>query len=181
LANKQGLTFSTSSDGLELSVPARAPDSVSSTVVLNFKGSAALEIEQTSALAQNADGSVLLPASEARTHGAIQYESGERRDNLGFWTNPADWAEWDFKLTKPGKFEIMAEVATTGKSALELRSGQEKLKGEVPNTGDFGNFERVKLGTMEIKSSGRTTLALHAIAEGWSPVNVKLIRLKLAE
>ena len=81
-----------SAEGLTLSLPATAPDPVSSTIVLQVKGP--LEIEQAG-LAQDYDGSVALPAGEARLHGSeIKYEAGDQRDCIGFWTNPDDWADW---------------------------------------------------------------------------------------
>jgi alpha-L-fucosidase len=177
LADKTPVSFTCSGDGVTLSVPVNAPDPISSTVVLKLK-SVKIEIEQP-VIAQSADGLIVLPATEARTHGdQLRYESGEHRDSLGFWVNPADWADWEFSVSKPGKFELSAEIASMGRSALEIKVGSQKARGETPATGDYGKFERVKLGTLEIKSSGKATLALHAVQEGWSPVNVKSLRLQ---
>ena len=119
-----------SAEGLTLSVPAAAPDPVSSTIVLEVKGQ--LDIAQAG-LAQDYDGSVVLPASEARLHGSdIKYETGHQRDNLGFWTNPADWADWEFQVTRPGKFEVTAEIASLDKASLEVSVGDSKTSGAVP-------------------------------------------------
>ena len=88
-----------------------------------------LEIEQPG-LAQDYDGSVVLPASEARLHGSdIKYESGPQRDNLGFWTNPDDWADWTFQVTKAGKFEVTAEIAAPEKASLEVSVGDSRVQG----------------------------------------------------
>jgi len=177
LADKKPLATESSSEGLTISVPAAAPDPISSTVVLRIKG--ALEIEQP-VIAQGTDGSVVLPAKEARMHGnEIQYESGERRDNIGFWMNPADWADWEFALTTAGKFELTAQIAATDRSALDVSIGDQKTQCETPATGDYGNFETVKLGVLEVASGGKKTLAIHAVQSGWHPVNVKSIRLQL--
>jgi hypothetical protein len=54
----------------------------------------------------------------------------------------------------------------------------QKLKGEAPVTGDYGRFRRVKLGTLQIQTTGKTTIAVHGVQEGWHPVNLKAIRLK---
>ena len=51
------------------------------------------------------------PAKPACTASEIKYETGDQRDNLGFWTNPDDWADWTFKVTRPGKFEVTREIA----------------------------------------------------------------------
>jgi hypothetical protein len=143
---------------------------------LKVKG--ALEIEQP-VLSQDSDGTVLLPASEARLHGdQIRYESGARRGNLGFWFNPSEGADWDFAVTKPGKFEVSAEIAAPDKASVEINLKEQKVKGDVPVTGDYGNFKWTHLGTVEIPAAGKTTLTLRGVQEGWHPVNVKSIRLK---
>jgi len=174
---KQELAARSSSEGLTLTVPAAAPDPVSSTIVLQVKG--ALKIEQAS-LAQDYDGSVVLPASEAHLHGSqIKYETGHQRDNLGYWTNPADWAEWEFMVTRPGRFEVVAEIAALERSFLEVSVGAgSSTRGRASATGDYGNFRVVKLGALEIPAAGKVTLAARPVKEGWHALNLKAIRLK---
>jgi alpha-L-fucosidase len=175
---KQPLAMQRSAEGLTLSVPAAAPDSVSATIVLKVKGP--LDIEQAG-LAQDYDGSVVLPASEARLHGSqIKYETGHQRDNLGFWTNPADWADWEFKVTRPGKFEVAAEVSSLDKASLAVSAGDSRTSGAVPATGDYGKFKVAKLGIIEITAPGKVTLAVRPVKDGWHPLNLKAIRLKPA-
>jgi alpha-L-fucosidase len=163
------------SEGVTLRLPSSAPDSVSSTIVLKVKG--ALEIDQP-VLTQQADGTVVLPASEARVHGEqIRYESGRKHDNLGFWFNPAEWAEWEFAVTRPGRFELAAEVAAREPASIEVDLKDQKTRGSSPITGDYSKFEWTSLGSLEISTVGRVTLSLHAVQEGWHPVNVRAIRL----
>jgi len=173
---KSALGMQSGPEGLTLTVPLAAPDPVSSTIVLQVKGP--LEIEQLG-LAQDYDGSVVLPASEARTHGSeIKYETGHERDNLGFWTNPADWADWTFEVTKPGKFDVSAEVAALEKASLEISIGDSRTSGAAAATGDYGKFKVAKLGTLEITAPGKVTLAVRPVKDGWHPLNLKAIRLK---
>jgi alpha-L-fucosidase len=173
---KKALTAQSSDEGLTLTVPCPAPDPISSTVVLEVKG--APDITQTG-LAQDYDGSVVLPASEALPHGSsIKYESGHQRDNLGYWTNPEDWADWTFKVTKPGRFEVSAETSALDKTSLEVTVGDSKSTGTVTVTGDYGKFKVSKLGTLEIASPGKAILAVRPVQDGWHPVNLKAIRLK---
>jgi alpha-L-fucosidase len=180
LADKKRKPLNTIStpEGMTVSVPLGAPDSISSTVVVHIKGS--LEIEQIG-LTQAPDGSLTLPASEARTRGEIKYESGEHRDSLGFWTNPDDWADWEFKVTRPGKVEVFAEVASLKAASIEVRTGKERTRAHVPATGDYGRFEVVKLGTLEVPAGNAIELSLRAVKEGWQPVNVRCIRLQPAK
>jgi alpha-L-fucosidase len=165
-----------SAEGLTISVPATAPNPVSSTIVLSIQG--ALEIEQPG-LAQDYDGSVVLPASEAWLHGsAIKYETGHERDNIGYWTNPADWADWAFQVTRPGAFEVTAEVASLDKVSLKVSVGNSSSGGNTPATGDYGKFKVAKLGRLEIASAGKVILAVRPVEDGWHPLNLKAIRLK---
>ncbi len=175
-SSQKPLAMQGSADGLTLAVPAAAPDPISSTIVLQVKGP--LDIEQAG-LAQDYDGSLVLPAGEARLHGKqIKYESGHQRDNLGVWTNPADWADWEFKVTKPGRFEVSAEIASLEKASLEISVGNSNTSGAAAPTGDFGKFKVAKFGVIEITSDGKATLAVRPIKEGWHPLNLKAIRLK---
>jgi alpha-L-fucosidase len=175
---KKPLALQNSTEGLNLTVPATAPDPVSSTIVLEVKGP--LDISQPG-LAQDYDGSVVLPAGEARLHGSdIKYETGHERDNLGFWTNPADWADWTFRVTKPGKFDVTAEIASLEKASLEVSIGNSKTSRSAAATGDYGKFKVVKLGTIEIPSGGKATLAVRPVKDGWHPLNLKAVRLKPA-
>ena len=163
-------------EGVTLAVPVAAPDPISSTVVLKIKGKPEVG---PSAVVQDYDGSVVLPASEARVHGdQLKYETGEQRDNLGFWTNPADWADWSFQITRPAKFDVTAEVAALEKGSLEVSVGDSKSNGTAPASGDYGKFRVARLGTLEITSPGTVTLSVHPVTEGWHPVNLKAIRLK---
>ncbi|MGD0261111.1 MAG: alpha-L-fucosidase [Verrucomicrobiota bacterium] len=175
-AAKKALALQSSAEGLTLSVSAAAPDLVSSTIVLRVKGP--LDIEQAG-LIQDYDGSIVLPASEARLHGnEIKYETGHQRDNIGFWTNPADWADWEFKVTRPGKFDVTAEVAALEKASFEVAAGNSTTVGTAPATGDYGKFKVTKLGVLEIASPGKVTLAVRTVKDGWHPLNLKAIRLK---
>ena len=170
------LAMQSSAEGLTLSVPAAAPDPVSSTIIVQVKG--ALEIERAG-LTQDSDGSVVLPAREARLHGnELQYETGEERDNIGFWTNPDDWADWEFKVTRPGRFEVTAEVAALEKGSLDISVGDSRISGAAAATGDYGKFRVAKLGTLVIASPGKVTLAVRPVKEGWHALNLKAIRLK---
>jgi alpha-L-fucosidase len=171
----KALAMQSTTEGLTLSVPLAAPDPVSSTIVLSVKGP--LDIEQAG-LIQDYDGSVVLPASEARLHGdQIKYETGHQRDNLGFWTNPADWADWEFRVTRPGKFDVIAEVAALEKASLEVAAGGSTTVGAAAATGDYGKFKAAKLGALDIPSAGKVTLAVRPVKDGWHPLNLKTIRL----
>lgn len=119
-----------------------------------------------------------LSAAQALTHGEqIRYEIGPDRDNLGFWANPSDWAQWDFDLAQPGRFQVTAEIAAVASGRFQLTVGDQRLEAAAPTTGDYGRFERVELGVLNLPASGLLTLAVHPIPEGWRPMNLKALDL----
>jgi alpha-L-fucosidase len=162
-------------EGVTVSVPAEAPDAVSSTVVLKVEG--ALDIEQPM-LAQEQDGSISLPCDEVHLHGSeIQNETIDGQDNVGFWTDPDDGCEWQFKIAHPGKFDVTGELAALHSTSIELSAGESKLRATVDATGSYESYRTVKLGSIEIANAGVATLALSAVKEGWHPINVRWLRL----
>jgi alpha-L-fucosidase len=174
-AGQKPLDTERSGDDLVVKVPGKAPDPICSVVVLMVKGP--LEIEGA-VTGQAADGSIRLPASEAICHGdQIRYESGGDRDNIGFWLDPSDWAEWQFVVKKPGAFTITAELAGPGRGRFLVGVGGKQVTAESPVTGDYGKFTTIALGKIEIPAAGKASLSVKAVREGWQPFNLKSITL----
>jgi alpha-L-fucosidase len=173
LATGRKLTLTTNATGVIVSLPATAPDALSSTIVLKIKGPPEVV---TPIRLQSADGSVRLPASEATTHGQLRYESGDGKDNIGHWTNPADWVEWQFRAPPAGQMEVSAEIAATASGKFIVELAGQKLEGTAPLTGSYTKFQRVSLGTLNL-TGGDTTLTVRAITEGWQPLNLKSVTL----
>ena len=179
LADGTKLTSTSGPEGVTLTVPATAPDKVSSTIVLKIKGAPEIELQP---LSQEADGSLTLPATEAICHGGdIKLESGHGGDNIGYWIHPSDWIEWQFKVTKPGKFDVTAEIGATGSGSFEITVGDQKLSGKAPTTGDYNKYQKVQLGTIEFTAAGKTSLAVKAVKDGWSPFNLRSLKFKPAK
>jgi alpha-L-fucosidase len=176
LAGDRKLDFQAGTDGVVLAGLPGAPDPVSSTVVLEIPG--APEVGPVPIL-QEADGSVRLLAAEADLHGKdIAYESGGGKDNIGFWTNPGETASWTFKIDRPGRFQLVAEIASLGQGNFEVILGEQRLGGGAPNTGDYTKFRRTTLsGTLNIATAGFVTVTVKPVAEGWSPINLKSLTL----
>jgi len=178
-AKETGLALEPGPEGLTITLPPTASDPIASTVALKVKG--ALDI-QSSALGQDYDGSLLLPSAEARLHGdQIKYEDGDQHDNIGYWLSPDEWVDWVFNATKTGKFEVSAEIAGLDSAAFEASLGEQKLKTTVEATGDYSKFRRVRIGTLEITSTGQLTFSVRPVKEGWHPINLRSVRFKPAK
>jgi alpha-L-fucosidase len=163
-------------NGLTLKVPRRTPDSISSTVVVRITGAPDI---RPIIIFQKRDGSITLPACEARLHGStFQYESGGQLDNIGYWTTPEDWADWEFKLARPGKYAVSAVIAAPASGKFEVSVGGQTLRCAAPNTGSYIAFSPITLGTIEIGAASNAMLSVRPIKDGWQPMNLKAIRLE---
>jgi alpha-L-fucosidase len=175
----RNLKAASSDDDTTILLPPAAPDKISSTVVLKFNGTPKIV---SVPIFQIGDGSVILPASLARLHGsALQYESNGPHDNIGYWFHPEDWADWEFKVKRPGKFVVMAEIATPALTSFEVVVAGQTLRCAAPVTENYTAFQSVPLGRVEISTAGKVTLSVHPIKSGWQPMNLKSIKLKPAE
>jgi alpha-L-fucosidase len=178
-AGKKALTTEAVESGVCVQVPSAAPDPICSVVVLQVAGD--LEIEGTLP-AQQPDGTLQLPAIGATCHGQqIRYESGPERDNIGFWLDSSEWVEWTVKITKPGKFAVSAEIAATGSGSFRVVVGDQSLSAQAPNTGDYGRFQKVDVGELGIDQTGKISVAVKAVPEGWQPFNLKSLTLRPAK
>lgn len=131
----------------------------------------------------NAAGALTLAAEDAATHGFMHYEPSAELDDLGWWGNPDDWAEWAVQVAKPGKFHVTALVAaqaTGGAFTVAARSGavtSDSVQGSVPNTGSYFNYKTIDLGTLTLTQAGKTMISVHPVAAGWPGMNLKSLTL----
>ena len=161
-------------DGVEIDVPAQAPDTVSSTVKLVVKGS--LDVEQpqvTLKLGKMLD----LKPEEATVHGELQSEERGGKPNLGFWLNAKDYAEWTFTADKAGMASLATEIAAPESAGFTVTLGGKTSRFDSPNTGSYDAYRAVDLGTFPVVA-GKNTLTVRAIADGWKPMNLRAIQIK---
>jgi alpha-L-fucosidase len=179
LTTGQRLDARSESDSVVVEVPARAPDKISTTIVLRVNG--APEIAVVS-VRQGVDGMVRLMASEAKLHGSLQYESGHGKDNIGYWTNPEDSASWTFKVDRPGKFKVNTDIAAESSGEFEVVLGGQTLRSASPATMDYTMFKSETVpGEFIIGEPGNVTLTVKPVAEGWQPMNLRSIILELVQ
>ncbi len=174
LVGGQKLSTKNTADGVLVSLPKVAPDPISSTIVLRVKG--ALQIEQP-VLTQTADGMMNFRPGDAILHGELQTEGSGDKENIGFWTNAADWLEWQFKAVRPGRYNLSAEVASLGSPSISLGFGDQKLQVAIPKTGSYASYTMVNFGTIEITRTGMASLSIRADSKDWQPINLRTIKM----
>ena len=175
LADGRGLTVSTNADGVLISLPAMAPDPISSTVILNILGTP--EVRDTPITADT-DGSVRFPAGEAVLQGKLQCESLGGKENIGFWTDSADTVSWTFRLDHAGTYQVKSELATPAVTRFEISVGDQKLVITSPVTKDYTKFKQVLLDGGLRLPAGKLTLTIRPVADGWQPFNLRSITLR---
>ncbi|MES2463370.1 MAG: alpha-L-fucosidase [Armatimonadota bacterium] len=175
MGGKGSLKAAAGTDGVIIQVPATAPDAISSTVVLKIAGTPTVEQAR---IKQDGEGQLLLLANEAVLHGSsLSTESKGGKDNLGYWTDADDWAEWAVTASRPGRYRVTAEIAAPKATAVTLRIGDQTVRGAAPATGSYDTFQKVELGSIDIKNPGNVAIELRPVAENWQPLNLRSIQL----
>lgn len=155
-----------------LKVGPTASDPIASVVVLRVRGDV---LTQPWISRPAADGSLILPPEAAETTGRLQPEGHGLNRNLGYWTDPADFAQWRIELPSEFRGHLQFEVAALGVSRLRLVAGGEHREIPIPETGDYRRYTAVKLDHVRLPP-GRSTVELRAVAEAWRPVNVRTLK-----
>ena len=174
--DRKELAVTSTSDAKVVSVPSGAPDQIDSVVVLRVRGQPEVTAVVTG---QRPDGSVHLDAAEATLHGnTLRYEPDSNKRCIGYWTDANDWVEWEFHISRPGKFTAVVETAAQSDGAkLTIEVGNAKLALDVPQTGNYSRFQRSEIGPIEL-AAGSTRLTVRPVNTGWTPVNLRSIVLK---
>ena len=111
----------------------------------------------------DADGSLLLPACLATTHGTkLRFEPQPFKNTVGYWTQADDSATWEVVIAKPGRYAVAA-LQGCGKgqggsdAVLTVSRGSEPaatLEFSPIETGHFQNFRWVQLGFVTVEAPG---------------------------
>lgn len=164
-------------------LPETAPDPVDTVVVLDIEGKP--EIVPLAAK-QSATGDIELEAAQVTIHGeSPRYESGDGKDNIGFWTNPEDWLSWEMRVTRPGTFLVSVTYACeSGQEGSEyvVSIGEQEINAKVSSTGQWNDFKTDEIGSLRIPSAGTCTLVVKPKSmPGSAVMNLRGITLRLSD
>jgi hypothetical protein len=131
---------------------------------------------------QRADGSIVLLATNAVTHGKqIRYEPQPHKNTIGYWTIADDWVSWDFIVTKPGTFSVTLTQACgkgSGGSEVAFSIGDQTIKDIVPDTGAFTNWVERTIGTFSLGTAGTYVITVKPLEKpGLAVMDLRAIRL----
>ncbi|MCX6925480.1 MAG: alpha-L-fucosidase, partial [Verrucomicrobia bacterium] len=164
--------------GLAVVIPAVAPDPHGSTVGLKIDGALGVEPQL---IPRSADGSYTLTPAEAVRHGRqVRYDPTVDRDYITDWVDPEEWVEWGLQVGKPGRYSVQAILAASESASFTISAGDQTLSAIAPGTGDGGGFHVLTLGVIELRSRGKTMLAMRPVKDGWHPLLLRGLQLKPA-
>lgn len=129
-----------------------------------------------------ADGTIMLRAADATIHGVgLRYEHGGGRDNLGYWTDPGEWAEWEIEAPGSGAWAVLVEYAcepgAAGSQVIVEPGPALPVSLVVRETGSWTSFTTAFLGVVEIPA-GRMKIGVRARSmPGPAVMNLRAVRL----
>jgi alpha-L-fucosidase len=198
LSNKKKLKFSQTNDSaldhyaLTLQLPADAPDKNDSVIELDLAG----DVSVDASLMQQPDASVTLPAFLSNVHKQDE-QSPFRFDSRGVadrWLDKNDWLDWNFKLSKPGTFDVVVLTSEQkyganweGGHTIEIEVAGQKLKATIENNGKEENpanpywkYVISKAGQVKIDKAGGFNLSLKPeIIQAEKKLGLTLVSVKL--
>ncbi len=171
LAVKQQHHADTGLDELRIAIPAAAPDAIDSVIVLETDGA----VKVITTLMQQPDRRVTLPAYLSDIHAAAKPKL--RFDSRGVveqWLDKSEWLSWDFQVSSPGEFEVVA-ITSGQKYGSNWEGGHrvtasvagKDVQGVIADDGKVENpsnpywaYVMSKLGRVAVPKAGKYTLSL---------------------
>ncbi|MGA2866507.1 MAG: alpha-L-fucosidase [Verrucomicrobiota bacterium] len=180
LGHKGRLHFTQTAEALVVTLPAEKVSDIACGLKItgrNLKPSATTE--KTALIQPEPNGGFTLPAESAELHGDLQQEAQGGQPNIGFWDRPEDWVSWTLQVTRPGRFNVRASLATVHEgAALAVAVGKESLAGKVPQTGSWSDFRVTDFGQVQINQPGELVVAVRSPdPAAWKAVNLRCVEL----
>lgn len=178
LATGQTLKTQSAAEGVSLVLPKDCPDAIATVIAVQVQGP--LQIEKIHPK-QQADGRIVLSAEVADIHNRMgsstQVENKAGTANIGYWTDDQSWVEWQFRVDRPGRFTIAADVAAVSDSSAEISAAQKTVSAKFVSTGSYDAFKSQQVGQIEFPQPGVYSLEIRPRKGAWQPINIRRIEL----
>lgn len=184
----ESLPFTSSAAGVQLRLPAKAPDAIASVIVLETKGT--VTALPAPPVAQAADGIVRLPALDVEPIGLDLAIEGYATPALRFWKSTKGHLEWTAEITRRGTYavKVMYSVRSDCQgSEIELSCADQSLRVTAAGTEgskvDWNDFQPLSFGKITITKPGRTTIKMRIAkaagkSERYGAMNIRYVELK---
>jgi hypothetical protein len=101
--------------------------------------------------------------------------AGDKAD-IGYWSEPGEFAQWPIQLARAGEYEIAAELSGLAANKFTVEVDGWKLAASFAGTGSFHDFASKTLGTLKL-SQGSHILTVKPSPGKWQPMNLRCVRL----
>jgi alpha-L-fucosidase len=181
LGHSGKLDWSQTAAGLEVRLPAQKPCEHAFALQISGEKLRAVKTEPEKSVHPSTDGSVLLDANTAETHGTtVAAEEQHGHTYLGSWGNPKDWVSWKIQFPAGASYEVsMVCSAEAGDTEFELELAGVRLPGTAKDTTSWFDYQTLSLGKVQIPEGGLFKLVVRPRdAKTWRPMNIRSITLK---
>src|SRR5204862_3709104 len=92
----------------------------------------------------------------------LRYESQPYKNVLGYWTNPDEWADWNFEIKTAGMYEVEIQQGCgkgSGGAEVAVNIDDHTLTFNVQDTGHFQNMIQRLIGEVQL-AEGQHSLAV---------------------
>ncbi len=162
-------------------LPLEPSDQPVTVVVLQIEGEPDVAIAP---VRPGPDGVLVLHARDATVEGIhAQYEVGHGKDNIGFWTDPADEVVWDTEVPS-GRYSVEVEFACDAGSggAFVVQVGESRADGRIVPTGSWTKFAILDLGPVGVEQAGVHQVRVRPVRiDGLALMNLRAVRLRPAD
>ena len=137
-----------------------------SASVMNFKSLVLVPTSEGKEIIQSGRN-ISLHSRDSKVNGVtLRYEPAQKKQCLGYWSNPSDWASWDFIVKEPGDYKVTVRQGCGrghGGSKVSIISGTQKLIFNAEDTGGFQNWKNIDIGSIKLKEPGLNLLEVRPL------------------
>ena len=137
-----------------------------SAAVMNFKSLVLVPTSEGKEIIQSGRN-ISLHSRDSKVNGVtLRYEPAQKKQCLGYWSNPSDWASWDFIVKEPGDYTVTVRQGCGrghGGSKVSIISGTQKLIFNAEDTGGFQNWKNIDIGSIKLKDPGLNILEVRPL------------------
>ena len=134
--------------------------------VMNFKSLVLVPTSEGKEIIQSGRN-ISLHSRDSKVNGVtLRYEPAQKKQCLGYWSNPSDWASWDFIVKEPGDYTVTVRQGCGrghGGSKVSVISGTQKLIFNAEDTGGFQNWKNIDIGSLKLKEPGLNILEVRPL------------------
>ena len=134
--------------------------------VMNFKSLVLVPTSEGKEIIQSGRN-ISLHSRDSKVNGVtLRYEPAQKKQCLGYWSNPSDWASWDFIVKEPGDYTVTVRQGCGrghGGRKVSVISGTQKLIFNAEDTGGFQNWKNIDIGSIKLKEPGLNILEVRPL------------------